>query len=40
MQFREVTAIVRSSALEAVEQALIAAGVKGVTATRVKGYGQ
>lgn len=32
--------IVRTSALEAVEQALRDAGVKGVTVTRVKGYGE
>lgn len=40
MQFRTVIAIVRSSALEAVEQALVQAGVKGVSVTSVKGYGE
>lgn len=40
MSFRKITAIVRISALEAVEQGLHHAGVKGVTVTRVKGYGE
>jgi len=37
---RKVTAIVRSAVLEAVEERLIAAGVKGITVTRVKGFGE
>ena len=40
MQFRKVTAIVQCSALEAVERSLQQADVKGVTVTRVKGYGE
>jgi nitrogen regulatory protein P-II 1 len=32
--------IVRSSALDAVQQALRSAGVKGVSVSRVKGYGE
>lgn len=40
MEFRKITAIIRASALEAVEQRLIAVGVRGITVTRVKGYGE
>lgn len=40
MYFRKVTAIVQTTALEAVERSLREAGVKDVTVTRVKGYGE
>lgn len=40
MALRKVTAIVRSALLEAVEEQLIAVGVKGITVTRVKGFGE
>ena len=40
MQLRKVTAIVRSGLLEAVEERLIGVGVRGVTITRVKGFGE
>ena len=38
--FRKVTASVRTEVLEAVEQRLPRAGVKGATVTHVKGYGE
>lgn len=40
VEFRKITAIIRALTLEAVEKNLIAAGVRGVTVTRVKGYGE
>lgn len=40
MELRKVTAIVRSEVLEKVEKRLREIGVKGVTVTRVKGYGE
>ncbi|MDZ4142468.1 MAG: P-II family nitrogen regulator [Methylotenera sp.] len=40
MQFRKITAIIRSEALEKVEQRLQKLGVPGISVTRVKGYGE
>lgn len=40
MKFRKVTAIIQMMVLERVEQALREAGVKGVSVTKVKGYGE
>ncbi len=40
MALRKVTAIIRSSALEKVENRLVELGVKGITVTRVKGFGE
>lgn len=40
MDFRKITAIIRASQLETVEQALLATGVKGVSVTQVSGYGE
>lgn len=40
MRFRNVTAIIRSDALEKVEQRLHELGVPGISVTRVKGYGE
>ena len=40
MLFRKVTAIIRSDALEKVEQRLQELGVPGISVTRVKGYGE
>ena len=40
MRFRKVTAIIRSEALEKVEQALQKLGVPGISVMRVKGYGE
>jgi nitrogen regulatory protein P-II 1 len=40
MEFCKVTAIVRSSVLERVENALKATNVPGVSVTKVKGYGE
>ncbi|MCL4214095.1 MAG: P-II family nitrogen regulator [Gemmatimonadales bacterium] len=40
MGLRKVTAIVRSVLLEAVEERLIAVGVRGITVARVKGFGE
>ncbi len=40
MQLRKVTAIVRSALIESIEQQLIAIGVRGITVTRVKGFGE
>jgi len=40
MDFRKVNAIIRSDALEKVEQRLHELGVPGISVTRVKGYGE
>jgi len=40
MHFRKVTAIIRSDMLENVERELQALGVKGISVTKVKGYGE
>lgn len=40
MEFRKVTAIVRPDKLEAVESALQALGVPGLSVSKVKGYGE
>jgi nitrogen regulatory protein P-II 1 len=40
MELREVNAIIRSRVLEDVEERLKKIGVKGLTVTRVKGYGE
>ncbi len=40
MEFRKVNAIIRSDLLEEVEERLKKIGVKGLTVTRVKGYGE
>lgn len=40
MELRKVTAIIRSEALENVEKRLQEVGVKGISVTRVKGYGE
>jgi len=40
MKFSKVTAIVRTDTLEAVENALKALEVPGITVTRVKGFGE
>ncbi len=40
MKYRKVTAILRCSALEGVEKALLRQGVKGVSITQVQGYGE
>jgi nitrogen regulatory protein P-II 1 len=40
MEFRKINAIIRSTVLEKVEKRLQQIGVKGVTVTRVKGYGE
>ncbi len=40
MAINKITAIIRDSRLEAVENALKAVGVPGITVSRVKGYGQ
>ncbi len=40
MLFRKVTAIIRSNALEKVEQRLQELGVPGISVTSVKGYGE
>lgn len=40
MEFRKVTAIIRVDALEGVERKLRDMGVKGVSVTKVKGYGE
>ncbi len=40
MEFRKVTAIIRSDSLEKVEKALQALSVPGVSVTKVKGYGE
>ncbi len=40
MELRKVVAIVRGSVLEKVEERLRELGVKGITVSRVKGYGE
>jgi len=40
MDFKKVTAIVRTDCLESVEHALQTLGVPGITVSRVKGYGE
>jgi nitrogen regulatory protein P-II 1 len=40
MELRKVVAIIRSRLLEDVEERLKKIGVKGLTVTRVKGYGE
>lgn len=40
MKFRKVTAIIQMTVLETVERALQEAGVKGISVTRVKGFGE
>lgn len=40
MELRKVNAIVRSRLLEDVEERLKKMGIKGLTITRVKGYGE
>jgi len=40
MEFRKVTAIIRPDKLEAVESALQALGVPGLSVSKVKGYGE
>lgn len=39
-EFRKVTAIIRTDALERVEDRLVREGVKGVSGSYVKGYGE
>ena len=40
MEFRKINAIIRSSVLEKVERRLQQIGIKGITVSRVKGYGE
>jgi nitrogen regulatory protein P-II 1 len=40
MELKKVNAIIRSGLLEEVEERLKTIGVKGLTVTRVKGYGE
>ena len=40
MELRKVTAIIRTEVLEKVEKRLRGMGVKGISVTRVKGYGE
>lgn len=40
MSFRKVTAIIRDEALSKVEKRLMELGVKAITVTRVKGFGE
>jgi nitrogen regulatory protein P-II 1 len=40
MEFRKIIAIIRSRLLEDVEERLKKIGIKGLTVTRVKGYGE
>jgi len=40
MEWRKVVAILRSTVLEKVEERLRQLGVKGLTVTKVKGYGE
>lgn len=40
MESRKITAIIRSSELEKVEERLQAIGVKGISVSKVKGYGE
>ena len=40
MSYRKVTAIIRRDVLEKVERELQAIGVRGISVTKVKGYGE
>jgi len=40
MNYRKVTAIIRCDALEKVESVLQAMGIRGISVTKVKGYGE
>lgn len=40
MELRKIVAIIRTTVLEKVEGRLIDMGVKGISVTRVKGYGE
>jgi len=40
MNYRKVTAIIRCDVLEKVERELQAMGVRGISVTKVKGYGE
>jgi nitrogen regulatory protein P-II 1 len=40
MEWRKITAIIRGDKLEAVEQRLTKLGVRGISITRGKGYGE
>jgi len=40
MEFRKINAIIRSNILEKVETRLQQIGIKGITVSRVKGYGE
>lgn len=40
MDYRKITAIIRRDVLEKVERKLQAMGVRGISVTRVKGYGE
>lgn len=40
MDYKKITAIIRNDRLECVEQNLKKRGVKGITVSRVKGYGE
>ena len=40
MKYRKVTAIIRCDVLEKVEHELQAMGVRGISVTKVKGYGE
>ncbi len=40
MNYRKVTAIIRCNVLEKVETVLQAMGVRGISVTKVKGYGE
>ena len=40
MEFRKINAIIRNTVLEKVETRLHQIGIKGITVSRVKGYGE
>ncbi|NOZ51995.1 MAG: P-II family nitrogen regulator [Gammaproteobacteria bacterium] len=40
MNYRKITAIIRRSVLEKVEQKLQQLGIRGINVTKVKGYGE
>lgn len=40
MEFRKVTAIIKSEVLEKVEQGLRDIGIQGISVTKVKGFGE
>jgi len=40
MKYRKVTAIIRRDALEEVEKKLIEIGVKGISVSKIKGFGE